>query len=684
MQLTRKKTFLILLVAVLAAFWQVAFFRHTLKWDALDISFPWRFIITATAWHGELPLWNPFQFLGFSQHSDPQTWYPVFWLFALAGKYTLYSLSLEFLLHIFLAGWGMFRLSRSRGLLPEVALFCAIGYMFSGFFVGNAQHLGWIVSGAWLPFVLDAYLRFLKKGKPRYLALTVLYLFFLFTGGYIAFFVTTAYLLIGIFLWHSYRDIKAKAFRRLTNRWKGHLLLAVIFSTVSAVVWISLLDLMPVMHRGNGIPLERALSVPFYPVDLLSLFFPAAQNYNPAFWIGDQSMINVFYGIFPVMLFAAWIFTKGKKRTEWWYFAGALFFLAVALGQALPVRTWLYYVLPLFNYFRIPALFRLFFVFFSLLLAGSTLNRLIKYDKRRLGQIMLVSLFVFPVFVALLLYSLTGKIGNELIHSIFRQALLQEVLIFVFWFSMNRLKKKNWRLILPGLIFIDMLFAVQSNIHMSVIDNFRPAETQANLNQLPKGFPLPDLNQRIATVRQRTPDIRPLWRNVPTFYKQISFDGYTPYQYRNWLALEDSSAFRKVIDHPLLFFRKENASDSTRISITGFGANYIAADISLNEPAELIYLQNFKNGWQAFIDGKATTIQPAYRALMKILVPAGEHRIRFLYHPAKVLDALTVSITSFVLLLLWLLRDTILRKQNKKAVQDVIPTREDETVSGDD
>ena len=39
MQPTRKKTLLILLVAVLAAFWQVAFFRNTLKWDALDISF---------------------------------------------------------------------------------------------------------------------------------------------------------------------------------------------------------------------------------------------------------------------------------------------------------------------------------------------------------------------------------------------------------------------------------------------------------------------------------------------------------------------------------------------------------------------------------------------------------------------------------------------------------------------
>ncbi|GET20464.1 YfhO family protein [Prolixibacter denitrificans] len=668
MQLTRKKTFLILLVAVLSAFWQVAFFRNTLKWDALDISFPWRFIITATAWHGELPLWNPFQFLGFSQHSDPQTWYPIFWLFALAGKYTLYSLSLEFLLHIFLAGWGMFRLSRSRGLLPEVALFCSIGYMLSGFFVGNAQHLGWIVSGTWLPFVLEAYLLFLKKGKPRHLALTVLYLFFLFTGGYLAFFVTTVYILIGIFLWRTYREIRNKKFARLASQWKNHLLLGVLFAAVSAVVWVSLLDLIPAMHRGNGISLERALSVPFYPIDLLSLFFPAAQNYSRTFWIGDQSMINVYLGILPMMLFVAWIFAKGKKRTEWWYFAAAIFFLAVSLGQGLPLRTWLYYALPLFNYFRIPALFRLFFVFFSLLLAGSLLNRLIKYDKRRLGQIMLVSLFVFPVFVALLLYTLIGKLENESLHAIFRQALLQEVLIFVLWLTINRWKKKNWRLVLPGLIFIDMLFAVQSNIHMSVIDDFRPTQTQAELNRLPKGFPFPDLNQRIATVRQRTPDVRPLWRNVPTFYKQISFDGYSPYQYRTWLAFEDSSVFRDVIDHPLLYFRKENDNDSTQISITGFGANYLEADVSLKGPSELIYLQNFKNGWQAFIDGKATEIQPAYKALMKISVPTGEHHIRFRYHPTKVLAAFAVSAISFLLLLVWLLWDTFLRKRKKKTV----------------
>jgi len=668
MQLTRKKTLLILLVAVLAAFWQVAFFRNTLKWDALDISFPWRFIITATAWHGELPLWNPFQFLGFSQHSDPQTWYPIFWLFALAGKYTLYSLSLEFLLHIFLAGWGMFRLSRSRGLLPEVALFCSIGYMFSGFFVGNAQHLGWIISGAWLPFVLEAYLRFLEKGKPRHLALTVLYLFFLFTGGYLAFFVTTVYILLGIFLWRTYREIRNKNFARLARQWKSHLLLGVIFAAVSAVVWISLLDLMPVMHRGNGISLDRALSVPFYPVDLLSLFFPAAENYSHAFWIGDQSMVNVFHGILPVMLLIAWLFTKGKKRTEWWYFAGALFFLALSLGQSLPLRTWLYYALPLFNYFRIPALFRLFFVFFSLLLAGTFLNRMVAHHKRRLRRMTAVALFVFPLLTSLLLFFLTGKLEDKALHAIFRQAVLEEILLFVFWYFVLRMKKANWRLVMPGLIFIDMLFAVQSNIHMSVIDDFRPAQTQAELNRLPKGFPFPDLNQRIATVRQRTPDIRPLWRNVPTFYKQISFKGYSPYQYRNWLALEDSSVFRVVIDHPLLFFRKGNNNDSTRIAITGFGANYIQADVSLNEPSELIYLQNFKNGWQAFIDGKATTIQPVYRALMKIPVPAGEHHIRFRYHPTKVLEAFAVSATSFFLLVLWLLWDTFLRKRKKKTV----------------
>ncbi|GET27138.1 YfhO family protein [Prolixibacter sp. NT017] len=668
MQLTRKKTLLILLVAVLAAFWQVAFFRNTLKWDALDISFPWRFIITATAWHGELPLWNPFQFLGFSQHSDPQTWYPVFWLFALAGKYTLYSLSLEFLLHIFLAGWGMFRLTRSRGLLPEVALFCSIGYMFSGFFVGNAQHLGWIISGAWLPFVFNAYLRFLEKEKPRHLALTVLYLFFLFTGGYLAFFVTTVYLLIGIFLWRTYREIRNKAFARLARQWKSHLLLGVIFSVVSAVVWFSLLDLIPAMHRGNGISLERALSVPFYPVDLLSLFFPAAQNYSRSFWIGDQSMINVFFGILPITLFVAWIFTKGKKRTEWWYFAGALFFLAVSLGQSLPLRTWLYYALPLFNYFRIPALFRLFFVFFSLLLAGTFLNRMIAHHKHRLRRMTAVALFVFALFASLLLFFLTGKPEDQALHAIFRQAVLEEILLFAFWYLILRMKKSNWRLVLPGLIFIDMLFAVQSNIRMSVIDDFRPAQTQAELNRLPKGFPIPDLNQRIATVRQRTPDIRPLWRNVPTFYKQISFDGYSPYQYRNWLALEDSSVFREVINHPLLFFRKENGNDSTRIVITGFGANYIEVDVSLKGPSELMYLQNFKNGWQAFIDGKATTIQPAYRSLMQTSVPAGEHHIRFRYHPNKVLAAFAVSAISFLLLLVWLLWDSFLRKRKKKTV----------------
>ncbi|MCB0688342.1 MAG: hypothetical protein KDC53_17510, partial [Saprospiraceae bacterium] len=47
---------------MLLAIWQVALFQYTLKWDAMDITLPWRyFVADAIYQNGTMPWWNPFQ-----------------------------------------------------------------------------------------------------------------------------------------------------------------------------------------------------------------------------------------------------------------------------------------------------------------------------------------------------------------------------------------------------------------------------------------------------------------------------------------------------------------------------------------------------------------------------------------------------------------------------------------------
>src|SRR5438067_2281466 len=91
-------------VVAMVGYWQVAFFRHTLKWDMIDQYFPWRYFVSECLRNHVLPFWNPYQHWGYAIHADPQSgvWYPVVWLISLLHGYDVYALQFEFMLHIVL------------------------------------------------------------------------------------------------------------------------------------------------------------------------------------------------------------------------------------------------------------------------------------------------------------------------------------------------------------------------------------------------------------------------------------------------------------------------------------------------------------------------------------------------------------------------------------------------------
>src|SRR5690349_17871769 len=111
---SEKKYWFFIVVVALAGYWQVAFFNNTLKWDMLDQYFPWRYFVSECLRGGILPFWNPYESWGYSILADPQSgvWYPVTWIISLLHGYDLYASQLDFVLHITLAGFGMFALIR--------------------------------------------------------------------------------------------------------------------------------------------------------------------------------------------------------------------------------------------------------------------------------------------------------------------------------------------------------------------------------------------------------------------------------------------------------------------------------------------------------------------------------------------------------------------------------------------
>jgi Bacterial membrane protein YfhO len=66
-------------------------------------------------------------------------------------------------------------------------------------------------------------------------------------------------------------------------------------------------------------------------------------------------------------------------------------------------------------------------------------------------------------------------------------------------------------------------------------------------------------------------------------------------------------------------------------------------------PGRLVLLDTFYPGWRAEVNGRRVPIEAADAAFRAVAVPAGTHRVRFLYRPASVLAGGVVSLLALVI-----------------------------------
>jgi hypothetical protein len=128
--------------------------------DLIDLHVPAkRFLVRSVQETGELPLWCPHQLAGAPFVHDIQAglFYPPHAiLYLLPEDHIGEALSWLVVLHVLLAGWGMFAYGRSQGLTEPAALVAAAGFMFAGRWLLHLLAAGhYVVVGlAWLPLGL--------------------------------------------------------------------------------------------------------------------------------------------------------------------------------------------------------------------------------------------------------------------------------------------------------------------------------------------------------------------------------------------------------------------------------------------------------------------------------------------------------------------------------------------------
>ncbi|MBN3035706.1 MAG: hypothetical protein JW861_08975 [Bacteroidales bacterium] len=697
--------YLILLVAAMAGFFQVAFLQHPLKWDLLDQAYPWKYFIGECLQHGILPLWNPYQQLGYPIHADPQSsaWYPIVWFFGILFGYDMYMLSWDFIIHIFLAGVGMRYLARVLGISGNAGLGMAVAYMLSGFFTGNAQHFMWIIAGTWMPFVLGVFIDLVFRMKPSAILTFPLLMLMMVTGGYPAFIIVLGYILLGLFLFRTGVLLFKRDHRMLRRMIRALLTTAVLTLLVTSVMWVSLWHALPEMVRTEGVSLRSALFGPFSPQCLISLILPyASVGRDMSFFRTDLSLSNAYFGLIPLVFFITSLFLRKDGLMRFFLIAG-LVALAASMGKYLGVRELFYHYVPFFNLFRHPSLFRLFFILFSLLLAGLAWDRFIEQPIKH-------RIIVLRVFAAVLL--ITGIVSGWLIYGqylhlggilkdgllsaspamtlprrVFLQGLWQLTLLVILILLMRRAATmKRLPLWMMLVLCADLIPAAQLNGPYSVYyGEFIQRELKAISRSFTPGFPAPDPVSISHNHDLHKPQYAPLWKNLNIFLKQIAYDGSNPFIIRDYLRVAGTfpQIYRSMIENPPVFiadtvircgemftmdrrltagkacleerievndFARQRTSPEDTVWIERFTPVAIHVTVDVKDTALLVVMQNRFRGWEVIREGHATAPLKVNGTLMGTLLPPGRQEVAFRFSPRPVKRALAVTAGSLLLL----------------------------------
>jgi hypothetical protein len=720
----QKKNIPILLFFLLSllAFFQVSFFIHPIKYDAIDCFYPWRFYIGECLQNFQFPYWNPYVDLGYPIHADPSSgaWYPMVWIIGFFNGYTIYSIGFEFWIHVFFAGIGFYHLCKKLKFEQNYATIAGVAYMLSGIFIGNAQHLPYIISACWLPFVLNFYFRLVKESNYFNALKAGFFLFLMITGGYPAFTIILFYLLVIFFVIYFIQEVKKKDNKSIFQFLIRHFLFLVYTILLSLVMLVAIYQVSGYLSRLGDFELEQALFSPFSPNSFVSFILPLATATKTEFFHSDLSMRNAYFGIFTFILFILGFFSKKPLEIKVLFFFG-LFALTAAVGEYLPVREFLFKYIPMMNTFRFPSVFRLFFIIGAILSALYYLKIEVENKETISRKLKIAFLIFIGVFISIIVFarldgylSLTDLIKNKLFkadetitlsQNLALQSFIQIGMLTTFLIVILKIKDKA-KLISTILIFtcLDLFVTTQLNAPYTVFyDSVNAKEASLNVSVLPKGFNS-NQNKTLEEAEHLSGIGTPFWKNMNIFQKVISADGFNSFSFSSYENLESEypQLFQKIKKNKVItltdsifsvdqmnHYKKDSLFTSNQLFFTKRDYDYFKKQHFQSHVTDIAYIQsldaaNFQivsstksktlltlyqkeyKGWSVKVNGENTPIYKSNLNFMSIVIPEGKNKIHFEYSNPVLKIAFMISCFSLLILIVL----TILELRNRRNLID--------------
>jgi hypothetical protein len=382
---------LVAAIVLLAANYKLLDGKAVPFWDAVDEFMPDFALQADSAGAGHLSLWNPWTNGGTPESADPEwvSYSPIATLVGLLTGGMLIGFIVYWLFIWLIACMGILALGRHLGAPAWGALAAALGYSFSGFFISNAEHTSMFYTMTLFPFViwrLDVALQRRRLG-PAFQAGAIWGLSAM--GGYPA-----LNILGGCFaaLWAvgrlvcGYPESKAEAiepFRPPPTGRGGHWIFGAAAMAVLALAGILVLSPVYVAFFKDGAGYTDRTGVltretaagdealhPRALTTFASPYLPTLSLKDKNLWpYTDIAMCSIYIPATVFWLALLALCLRPRQWWRWWLAGLGVGSLALAMGEALPFRGWLYDLFPVFRYFRHAALFRVGYLFVMCVLA---------------------------------------------------------------------------------------------------------------------------------------------------------------------------------------------------------------------------------------------------------------------------------------------------------------------------
>ncbi len=333
-----------------------------------------------------LPMWNLYSFSGHPTMAAGGAGSIVYPLNLIGFILPIHvGQTIQFIIHIFLAGLGMFLLLREYKLSHLASLVGGITFMFAGQLISTTYggHLGRMIGVVVLPYSFLFLHRALNKESL---------LDFIMFGGITGLLLLAGHVqidywsMIGVFFYFVYEILR----RRKEAQLGGVLKLTGFFAmgAILAALIISVKLLPPAFSLGYGARgatrgYEYTTSWSMPTSELFNLITPHFSGILDNYW-GESffKLDSRYLGILPIIL-VGFAFFYRKKRYLIKYFAWFTgITLILALGKNTPVFRLYYYLVPMAKKFRAPSMFFFLTTFGIAVLSGFGAEVLSELKKR--------------------------------------------------------------------------------------------------------------------------------------------------------------------------------------------------------------------------------------------------------------------------------------------------------------